>query len=163
MENAMQEPTTVRFDTRAGFEAQLRACLLAARTRLDLFDPDFSVFPLGTIDVDAALRAFLAGGGVLRLAMHSPAHIERHYPRLQRLLRDYSHGVECRVTPRSLHGLTDSFCIADDAQVVRRFHSDHMRGEAAFASPGAVDLPRHRFDAIWIESRTILQPTTTGL
>ncbi len=163
MDEAMQEPTTTRFDTRAGFDAQFRACLAAARTRLDLFDPDFSVFPLGTTEVDGALRDFLKRGGVLRLAMHTPAHIERHYPRFLRLLRDYSHGVECRATPKTLQGLTDSFCIADDMHVVRRFHSDHMRGEAVFGSPGAVDLPRHRFDALWDESKPVLQSTKTGL
>ena len=159
----MQEPRTLRFDTRAGFEAQLRACLAAAHTRLDLFDPDFAVFPLDSPEFDAALRAFFAGGGVLRLAMHTPAHIERHYPRFLHLLRDFSHRAECRVTPKALRQLTDSFCIADDLHVVRRFHSDHMRGEAAFASLGAVDVPRHRFDAIWEESRSTLQSTKTGL
>lgn len=156
-------PVSTRFDSRAEFEAQFRACVAAARTRLDLFDPDFAVFPLGSGDVDAALRVFLKGGGVLRLALHTPTHIERHYPRFIRLLRDYAHGAECRLTPRPLRGLTDSFCIVDDAHVLRRFHSDHMRGEAAFDSPGAVDVPRHRFDALWDESKAILQSTITGL
>jgi hypothetical protein len=159
----MQEPGTSRFDTRAEFEAQFRACLAAARTSLDLFDPDFAVFPLGASDVDAALREFLKHGGVLRLAMHTPDHIERHYPRFVRLLRDYSHGVECRATPKTLRQLTDSFCITDDAHVLRRFHSAHMRGEAAFGVPDAVDLPRHRFNAIWEESKAVLQSTRTGL
>jgi len=159
----MQEPTTTRFDTRAEFETHFRACLAAARTRLDLFDPDFAVFPLGGSELDGLLRDFLKSGGVLRLAMHTPAHIERHYPRFLRLLRDYGHGAECRATPKTLHGLTDSFCIVDDLHVLRRFHSDHMRGEAAFASPGAVDVPRHRFDAIWEESKAVLQSTKTGL
>jgi hypothetical protein len=159
----MQEPTTMRFDSRAEFGAQWRACLGAARARIDLFDPDFTVFPLEAVDVDAALRAFLRHGGQMRLALHRPSHIESHCPRFLRLLRDYSHGVQCRATPKSLHGLSDSFCIVDDVHVVRRFHSDHMRGEAAFDAPGAVDLPRQRFDAIWEESRATLQPTITGL
>jgi len=160
---AMQEPTSTRFDTRAGFDAQFRACLAAARSRLDLFDPDFAVFALGASEVEETLRDFLRRGGVLRLAMHTPAHIERHYPRFIRLLRDYSHGAQCRITPKTLHGLTDSFCIVDELHVLRRFHSDHMRGEAAFDSPGAIELPRHRFDAIWEESKPVLQSTKTGL
>jgi hypothetical protein len=160
---AMQEPTTEGFDTRAGFDTWFRACLAAANISLDLFDPDFSVFPLGSIEVEAALRAFFVRGGVLRLAMHTPSHIERHTPRFVRLLRDYSHRIECRVTPGRLRELTDSFCIADDLHVVRRFHSDHMRGEAAFASIGAVDVPRHRFNALWEESQVTLQSTKTGL
>ena len=162
----MHEPAreaVVRFDTRAEFETQFRACLAAARTRLDLFDPDFAVFPLGSSEVDASLRDFFKRGGVLRLAMHSPSHIERHYPRFLRLLRDYGHQLSCRNTPKGLRNLTDSFCIADDLHLVRRFHSAHMRGEASFALAQAVELPRHRFDAIWIESFSILQSTTTGL
>ena len=159
----MQESTRTGFDTRAEFDMQFRACLAAARTRVDLFDPDFAVFPLGSSEVDASLREFLKRGGVLRLAMHSPAHIERHYPRFLRLLRDYSHLLGCRNTPKGLRNLTDSFCIADDLHIVRRFHSGHMRGEASFAVADAVELPRHRFDAIWEESFPVLQSTSTGL
>lgn len=162
----MEEPAreaVLRFDTRAEFESQFRACLAAARTRLDLFDPDFAVFPLGSSEVDASLREFFKRGGVLRLAMHSPSHIERHYPRFLRLLRDYGHLLGCRNTPKGLRNLTDSFCIADDLHLVRRFHSAHIRGEASFAFADAVELPRHRFDAIWIESFSILKSTTTGL
>lgn len=159
----MTEPTTIRFDTRAGLEAQFRACVAASDACLELFDPDFSVFPLGAPDVDAALRAFLARGGTLRLAMHTPAYIEPHYPRFLRLLRDYGHLCECRQTGKGLRQLTDSFCIGDGTHVVRRFHSDHLRGEAVFHAPESCDVPKHRFAAIWEESRTVLQPTTTGL
>ena len=159
----MDEPLTIRFDTRRECEAQFRACVAASKASLALFDPDFAVYPLGAPDVDAALRAFLAGGGVLRLALHDPSHIERQYPRFLRLLRDYGHLCECRQTGRGLRNLTDSFCLGDGEHVVRRFHSDHLRGEAVFQSAEACDLPAHRFAAIWEESRIVLQPTTTGL
>jgi hypothetical protein len=110
----MSEPQAQQpFDTRAEFQAQLRACLAASSSTLQLFDPDFSLFALGASDTDALLRRFLSGGGTLQLAMHSTAHLERDCPRLLRLLRDYSHQIECRVTGRALHHLTDSFCIGD--------------------------------------------------
>ena len=159
----MNAPLTIRFDTRRDCEAQWRAVLERAAQRLDMFDPDFAIFPLGAADTDARLRAFLRGGGRLRLAMHDGAHIERHYPRFLRLLRDYAHLVECRQTPRSLRQLTDSFCIADGLHLLRRFHGDHPRGEAAFDAPQDADLPAHRFAAIWEESRPNLTPTVTGL
>lgn len=159
----MRDREPLRFDTRAGCEARWRECLAAARTRLQMFDPDFAVFPLGASDVDATLRAFLAGGGTLQLAMHSAAHIERHYPRFLRLLRDYSHLVECRVTGRGLRQLSDSFCTADGVHIVRRYHSDHMRGEAAFDAPEATEVARERFAALWNESAPGLHPSTTGL
>jgi len=159
----MHAPRIERFDTRTQFQQALRMLLARAGATLDLFDPDFALFQLGASETDAELRRFLHGGGVLRLAMHTGAHLEREAPRLLRLLRDYSHRVACRLTPERLRQLTDSFAIADGLHVVRRFHSGHLRGEAAFDAPGSVDLPRDRFAAIWEESRPVLHPTVTGL
>jgi hypothetical protein len=153
----MTEPARLQFDTRKQCETQFRDCLARATSSLQMFDPDFAVFPLGGLEVGAALRAFLAGGGTLQLAMHAPAHIERHYPRFLSLLRDYAHAIECRATSRALHQLTDSFCIADGVHLVRRFHCDHLRGEAAFDSPQDTEVSRVRFAAIWAESRPVLQ------
>ena len=159
----MNAPRTIGFDTRLACATQFLACVEAASGTLDAFDPDFSIFPLGTTEADTALRAFLVRGGRLRLAMHDTAHIDRHAPRFVRLLRDYGHLCECRQTPRGLRQLTDSFCLADDRHIVRRFHSDHARGEAAFDQPPACELARHRFEAIWQESNTTLQVSGTGL
>ena len=153
----------LRFDTRAEFQRQLRAVLARAQASLDMFDPDFTLFPLGDPDVDAVLRRYLAGGGRLRLAMHGSAHIERHYPRFLRLLREHGHCIACRVTNRGIRQLTDSFCIADGLHLVRRFHSDHLRGEAAFDAPQETEVPRERFAGIWEESQPGLHATVTGL
>jgi hypothetical protein len=159
----MTQPGTEHFDTRAQFQQALHALLDRAQATLDMFDPDFALFTLGTADTDAALRRFLRAGGMLRLAMHSSGWLEREAPRFLRLLRDYSQSVECRLTPRGLRQLTDSFAIADGIHVVRRFHSNHVRGAAAFHTPEEADLPRERFNAIWTESRPGLHPTVTGL
>jgi len=153
----------VRFSSRGEFAQQVVDCIGRARRTLDLFDPDFALFNLGSVELDKMLRAFLRDGGRLRLAMHRTAHLERDCPRFIRLLRDFSHQAECRVTSRPLHQLTDSFCIGDDVDVVRRFHSDHLRGEAAFGMPGAPDICHERFGGIWDESCAALHPTITGL
>ncbi|WP_229217283.1 DUF7931 domain-containing protein [Massilia forsythiae] len=153
----------VHFDSRARFQQALRALLERAHATLDLFDPDFALFELGSSATDALLRRFLHGGSVLRLALHSTAHLERHAPRFLRLLRDYDHLSACRQTPRDLRQLADSFAIADNLHVVRRFHAAHPRGVLAFDAPGESDLPRTRFAAIWEASRSALPPTVTGL
>ena len=159
----MSEPRTIAFDTRRDGEAQLLACVDASSATLSAVDPDFAVFSLGSTVMDAALRAFLMRGGRLRLALHDTACIARHYPRFLRLLRDYGHLCECRQTPRSLRQLTDSFCIGDEKHIVRRFHSYHMRGEAAFDQPSACELARHRFEQIWQESQAVLHMSKLGL
>ncbi|MDB5905943.1 MAG: hypothetical protein JWP34_57 [Massilia sp.] len=159
----MDETVACRFSTQLEFAARFRECIARSHTSLQLFDPDFRVFPLGISDVDAGLRHFLTAGGSIELALHRPEHIEREYPRFVRLLRDFGHRIECRATPPGLRQLTDSFCIGDAVHIVRRFHSDHMRGEAAFDAPAATEVSLERFRAIWLESRPCLHPTTTGL
>jgi hypothetical protein len=153
----------LRFDTRAEFQRLLGAVLERAQVSIEMFDPDFALFRLGDPDVDAVLRRYLAADGVLRLAMHGSGHIERHYPRFLRLLRDHGHRIECRVTGKGIRNLTDSFCIADNLHLVRRFHSDHLRGEAAFDAPQETEIPAERFAAIWEASQPGLFPTVTGL
>jgi hypothetical protein len=159
----MDDATATRFSTHAEFEAHFQDCVARANASLLMFDPDFAVFPLGSSATDAALRAFLGRGGHIQIAMHDTAHIVRDYPRFMRLLQDYSHRIECRVTNRPLRTLTDSFCIADGIHIVRRFHSDHMRGEAAFNAPLATEISNERFIGIWAESLPGLHATTTGL
>lgn len=159
----MDAAEIIPFDSRAEFTRQLHVCMARAQRTLDLFDPDFTLFALGTADVDKTLRSFLRNGGQMRLAMHRTRYLEREAPRFIRLLRNHGHQVACHVTNRSLQQLTDSFCIADGVNVVRRFHSDHARGEAAFGVPGAADICRERFAGIWVESKAALHPSTTGL
>jgi transposase len=159
----MDDAQVIPFSSRTEFAQQLHAGMARARRTLDLFDPDFALFGLGTSEVDKILRDFLRQGGHMRLAMHRTTQIEQACPRFLRLLRDLGHRVECRVTNRSLSQLTDSFCIVDDADVVRRFHSDHARGEASSGVPGAADICKERFAGIWVESKLALHPTTTGL
>lgn len=152
-----------KFTTRGEFEAYLQQCLARAAHTLQLFDPDFGPWNLGSAASDAALRRFLAGQGRLQLVAHSNAELERHAPRFLRLLKDFSHLIECRVTPRNLGQLTDSFCIADGIHIVRRYHCDHFRGEAAFQTRFDTKLSSDRFDAIWLESKPGLHASTTGL
>ena len=159
----MEQSSQVKFSSHAEFEAHFAQCLAISRSTLQLFDPDFAVFPLGSSATDAALRQYLAGGGTIQMAMHRSGLIERQYPRFLRLLRDYNHQIECRITQRNLHTLTDSFCIGDRVHIVRRFHADHMRGEAAWHTPLATEISLERFASIWVESISGLHPTTTGL
>ena len=159
----MDEAGVTPFASHQEFGVHFRACIERSVASLHMFDPDFAVFPLGASDVDGLLRAFLKSGGHLRIAMHRTAHIERDCPRFLRLLKDYSHRIECRVTGRNLHQLTDSYCIGDEVNIVRRFHSDHMRGEAAFKMPQSAEISAERFRGIWAESLPGLHATTTGL
>lgn len=151
------------FDTRAEFQHQLGLCFDRAQRTLHMFDPDFALWELGSSAVDASLRRFLANRGRIELVAHSNGHLEQHCPRFLRLLQEYGHAITCRQTSKALRQLTDSFCIADGQHIVRRFHCDHLRGEAAVDHPAALQASAERFAGIWEESAAGLHAGTTGL
>ncbi|CAN7176839.1 hypothetical protein LJR289_000305 [Pseudoduganella sp. LjRoot289] len=157
------EKQVQHFDTRAGFQEQLRVCISRANSTLQLFDPDFAAWELGSSQIDALFRQFLSNRGKLELVAHSNAELEQHAPRFKRLLRDYSHAIECRRTSPALRQLTDSFCIADQLHLVRRYHSDHFRGEAVYDAALDTQVCGERFTAIWKETVPGLNADTTGL
>jgi len=151
------------FDSRTEFEALLLDGFSRARLSLCLFDPDYAWWRLGHSRADAALRRFLQGGGRLRLVAHSNAVLLRDAPRFLKLLQDYAHPIECRVTSKSLKQLTDSFAVADEIHIIRRYHCDHFRGEANFNDPVSTQTSLERFEGIWAETLPGLQADTTGL
>jgi uncharacterized protein YjiS (DUF1127 family) len=151
------------FTTRAEFVQHLASCLTRAQHTLQLFDPDFAIWELGSSASDALLRRFFKDGGQLQLVAHDGRHMERNAPRFLRLLKDYGHLIEVRRTSQQLRQLTDSFCIADQRDIVRRFHADHFRGEAVFDSPADTQTSLERFLTIWLESGPGLYANSTGL
>lgn len=157
------EKQVIPFSTRREFVQHLAGCLTRAEHTLQLFDPDFAIWELGSSVSDAMLRRFLKGGGRLQLAGHDGRHLEREAPRFLRLTQDYSHVVELRRTGTPLRQLTDSFCIADGRDIVRRFHSDHLRGEAIFNGAAEISGPLERFLTIWDESLPVLYANSPGL
>jgi hypothetical protein len=151
------------FTTRSAFQAQLQLCFSRARLRLQMFDPDFAQWGLGTREVDATLRRFLMGKGKIELVAHDNAWLERQCPRFLVLLRDFGPAIECRVSGRHLRQLSDSFCIGDGRDIVRRFHSAYLRGEAVFDGPIDTEISAERFYGIWSESMPGLHASVTGL
>ncbi len=163
MEQAAQQREEHKFSSHAEFSANLLDLVGRSRLRLRMFDPDYAFWHLGSLAMHDALQHFLAGHGRIELIAHRNTEIEANSPRFMRLLKDYGHLIECRVTSKNLRQLTDSFCIGDEAHIVRRFHSDHMRGEAVFHGPDALQVSAERFFGIWSETDPGLHATTLGL
>lgn len=149
------------FSTRLEFEEQIRRCLARASERLDLFDTDFSLWQLDTLDDE--LRRFLTGKGQIRMLARDYNNLKQHCPRFLRLLRDFSHAIECRIIHPSERHLSDSFCIADGLHLVRRFHCDHPRGEAVFDAHANASICSERFNEIWRLSNATINIGVTGL
>jgi len=151
------------FTTKTEFLQHVSNCITRAEHKLTMFDPDFATWELGSSATDTLLRHFLRAGGHLQLVAHDGHAVERDAPRFLRLVKDYGHLVEVRRSSQQLRRLTDSFCIADDRDIVRRFHADHFRGEAVFDGPEDTQTSTDRFITIWLESTPGLFANSTGL
>ena len=156
---------TIPFSSRAEFHELTLLCIQNADGRIQLFDPDFAVWQLGDSRVAEALQQFLGRRNTnrLQLEMHRTAHLQHNCPRFMALFKMFSHAIECRITPRNLQNLTDSFCLSDDIHLVRRFHADHFRGTATFNSAQDAQVTIERFSGIWTESLPGLHVTSLGL
>jgi hypothetical protein len=167
--NPTSAPTPTQpilFSSQGEFTRQLLQCFSRAQTRLQLIDPNFSQWGFDHSETFQALRYFLLASRKNRLQIlyHKGNYLERECLRFMPLLSNFSHAIECRVIPRNLSHLTDSFCLADnDQHIVRRYHCDHFRGEAAFDMPDATQVSAKRFADIWLESDIGLQGSRTGL
>ena len=69
-----------QFSTRQEFGQHVTLCLSRAQHTLQLFDPDFAMWELGSSEVDALLRHFLSAHGRLQLVAHSNTHLELRTP-----------------------------------------------------------------------------------
>lgn len=154
-----------RFDTMRLFHQHLLEIMGRAQQTLFMFDPDFSYWNLQEKQTIAILRHFLLRerSARIKIVTHHPNFLEQKCPHFLLLLREFRESVECRETRKNFKHLSDSFCIADDCHVVRRFHCDHMRGAAEFNSRQNCAAPLERFLSIWDESDPCLRTSILGL
>lgn len=160
-----KEPSIVKFTSHAEFLTLINECIACAGDCLQLFDPDFTRWSLGASATISLLNQFLLlkESNRLQLATHHFEYLQQSCPRFLTLLKNFDHAIECRQTPKNLRHLTDSFCIADESRIVRRFHADHFRGVATLGNSEEIQIYANRFAGIWIESLPGLHPTTLGL
>jgi len=153
------------FDTEAGYVAAIDAVLAVTQEALCVFDGDLARMELERQARCETLARILGAcrESRLRIVLHDPAPLERHSPRLLKLLRDHSDRTEVRQTPKQLRHLADCFMLADARHGVVRFHSQHARGKC-FIGDGEAARPWHeRFEELWEAAIPCLAPTRLGL
>lgn len=162
---ALSVPQVTRFDTMRQFHQHLLVIMGRAQRNLFMFDPDFSRWNLQEKQTAAILRQFLLSARYahIQIATHNAKYLERACPHFLQLLREFGGAIECRETHKNIKHLSDSFCVADDVHVVRRFHCDHMRGAAEFDSKQNCAVPLERFLNIWDAADPCLGASTLGL
>lgn len=153
------------FDTHAGFLDALDRLLIRAERTIAVFDRDLSAFELERPTRIERLDTLLRAGpqSLLRSVVHHSEALEKRMPRTQQLCLKLGHRLEIRRSPASLHGLQDSYLIADGRHVLRRFHADHWRGTCALDDPSQAHAMLQRFEALWEQSERCTAATNLGL
>jgi hypothetical protein len=112
-----------------------------------------------------ALRQFLLASrrNRVRIAVHDATTIDRFCPRMQQLVRAFSHAVTIHETQQQAKGVYDPFVVADDMHSVRLFHFDTLRGLHAKNDPIEASALVERFEEIWEVSTPAVTANTLGL
>lgn len=150
----MSKAAEHEFDTYAGYRAALLAAIDGAQREILLFDPDLKETGLESIAGAEALNRFLLRSSAreaIRLLLGDPEFLDRHCPRLTRLLELHGHRFAVRIDGNDrLHPLHQPFAVVDGHHLVTRFHQDRPRGKAC-PDDAAVCAPLvAQFETIWI-------------
>jgi len=141
------------------------AIIAKADRRLRFFDRNLDGIGFNSPKRHEALRAFLLArrANRLHIAVHDTGYLNRACPRVQLLLKQFSHAVEIRQTHPHAQGIHDAFFIADDAHCLHRFHFDDARSLLATDDPVEAKVLNERFEEIWEASFPAVFATTLGL
>ena len=147
----MTAPRVAPFDSEAGFAKALDMVIVAAQEEICVFDRDLSRLPLDHPQRSQALREFLSADRSrrLRIALHDTARLQNRSPRLQALLRHFSHAVEVRQVPEEFHHLAECYLLCGHAYGAVRFHADHPRGKLVFGDAAELRPYVERFRQVW--------------
>lgn len=112
-----------------------------------------------------ALRQFLLASrrNRVRIVVHDASTIGRFCPRMEQLMRSFSHAVSIHETQLQAKGVYDPFVVADETHSVRRFHFDDLRGLFAKDDPIEAHTLVERFEEIWEASAPAVTANTLGL
>ena len=144
------------FDTWSVYREHLLDTLQRAKHGLILFDHDLAQTGLessAAIEALDALARSLHGDDRIRILVRTPVHIERHCPRLLKLVERFGQRIRIRVVGESVTAPDSSFAVADPGMLVTRFHRDRPRGKRVDGPSPESTRYTAQFETMWISAR----------
>lgn len=158
-------PRHARVDGHGDCVKAVHTVVAQAKRELRVFDADLANQDWNSIARNDLLRNFLLASRNNRIfiVVHDASYIARECPRLQQLLRQFSHALAIHETAPHIKGVSDPLVIADDMHHFHRFHLDAWRGLLALDDPQGTQDMLQRYNQIWEASFPAVTATTLGL
>lgn len=158
-------PQHTRLESIAQYSEGVDTVIAKAQRRIRVFDRSLEGTGFNSPGRHELLRAFLLARRTnhLYIVVHDTGYLSHRCPRMQLLLRQFSHGISIQQTHPHVQGVYDPFVIADEAHFVRRFHFDDSRSLLALDDPQEARTLNERFDELWEASFPAVFATTLGL
>ena len=136
-----------------------------AQHNLYLFEKDFDGLGYNSEARYTTLRNFLLASPAHRLFVlaHDVHYLSTLCPRMMLLLKQFGASMFIYQTPKHLQHISEPFSVADEANYVRRYHFDDLRGILAQHDPEKARALKSRFLEMWESSHPAVSATTLGL
>lgn len=158
-------PSRVVMASKADFARQLDKLIGKTARTLRIFDFNAAECGFGSAAREEQLAAFLRTSRRNRVfvAVHDLRYLETQAPRVQRLMKLFSHAFFVHQVNEDIRNVEDCLIVADDAHCIRKPHWERFNGVALFDDPVGTRDWLNRFNAVWEQSRPGLSATTIGL
>ena len=165
METDPADSTIQKINSHGEYHEAMATLFTLATRNIAIFDYNLEDSEIDAPEHAATFRKFLLKNrsNTLSIVLQDPTFLIRYCPRLQTLLRQFSHAVFIQQSGPEAKNVYDPFIIVDSHMYLRRFHHDSPRGVWCTEGQAVNENLRKRFQEIWETSAPALTATTLGL
>ena len=153
----------LKFETPPDYVGALNALLASATHLIRIYDWDLSDGGYEATARIELLRDFCKRGRTTKILLADDAYLRHDAGQLMRLLSTWGHVLQIRLRDSEPPPAHDSFVLADDKGVLKRYDKDETRGLMRLDARGDVAELALRFDGEWGRASRRVSAHTLGL
>lgn len=154
---------TIKFETPPDYVNALNALLQSATHLIRIYDWDLSDGAYESPARIDLLGDFCKQGRTVKILLADDTYLRRHAGQMMRLLSVWGHVLHVRVRDSEPPPARDSFVLADDKGVLKRYDKDETKGLMRVDARGDVAELAVRFDGEWGRAAGRVSAHTLGL
>ncbi len=154
---------TIKFETPPDYLNALSALLPSATHLIRIYDWDLSDGGYETPARIEFIKEFCKQGRTIKILLADDTYLRQHAGQLMRLLSVWGHVLHVRVRDSEPPPAHDTFVLADDKGVLKRYDKNEAKGLMRLDARGDVAELAIRFDGEWGRASRRVSGHTLGL